>query len=158
MNRRTLLVSILVPLVAVVATAKSTNHVPKANTHAAVKKYVEQAAAIVKAHGPSCATFASSSWRSGDYYIFVLDGKDKLVCHPNAGLIGKAQADIVNAKGDKVGVRLVEMARGTGKGWVDYSWPRPGESKESSKSSYVMGVKGPGGKHYVVGAGGYDLK
>ncbi len=78
--------------------------------------------------------------------------------HPNAALIGKPQNDIINSKGERVGERITKMNMGGGKGWVDYLWTRPGKTAEEMKSSYVMGVTGPDGKHYSVGAGAWDLK
>lgn len=159
MNRSRIFLSIAACFVAsIVIAADSMSHVPKANTRDAVAAYVQDAAKIVQKSGPSCETFASKEWRSGDYYIFVLGPDDKLLCHPNPAMVGKAQADITNSKGDKVGEKILKMGTADGKGWVDYLWARPGKTEEEPKSSYVMGVKGPDGKHYVVGAGGYDLK
>ena len=45
-----------------------------------------------------------------------------------------------------------------GHGWVNYVWPRPGQTTPSPKSTYVVRVIGPDGKRYIVGSGGYDLK
>jgi len=159
MNRSRFLLSVAACVVtpAVIA-ASPMAHVPKTNTRRAVRAYVQDASKIVKKSGPSCATFESKEWRSGDYYIFVLGPDDKTLCHPRAEEIGKAQADIVNAKGDKIGERIVKTGKGNGKGWVDYLWTRTGKTTEEPKSSYVMGVTGPDGKHYIVGAGGYNLQ
>jgi len=158
MSRRWILVSILVCFTATIAFAAGATHVPKANTKKAVAAYVQEAAKVVQKSGPSCATFASSDWKSGDYYIFVVGPDQKLVCHPKADMVGKPYDQIVNAKGDKVGERIVKMGMAGGKGWVDYLWPKPGQTVEEPKSSYIMGVTGSDGKHYVVGAGAWDLK
>jgi signal transduction histidine kinase len=159
MNRSRILISIAVCFVAGIAIAADTmSHVPKTNTRDAIAAYVQGAAKIVQKSGPSCETFASKEWRSGDYYIFVLGPDEKLLCHPNPDMVGKLQSEITNAKGDKVGEWILKAGTGEGKGWVDYLWARPGQTAEVPKSSYVMGVKGPDGKHYIVGAGGYDLK
>jgi methyl-accepting chemotaxis protein len=159
MNRSRILLLVSVCVIAIVAIAAApVSHVPKANTRDALIAYVKDAAAIVQKSGPSCDAFASPEWRSGDYYIFVLGPDDKLVCHPKADMIGKLQSDIVNSIGDKVGERILKMGMADGKGWVDYLWARPGKTNEEPKSSYVMGVMGPDKKHYIVGAGAYDLK
>jgi len=159
MNRSRILLLLSICVIAIVAIAAApASHVPKANTRDALIAYVKDAAAIVQKSGPSCDTFASPEWRSGDYYIFVLGPDDRLVCHPKADMIGKPQSDIVNSKGDKVGERIVKMAMADGKGWIEYFWARPGKTDEEPKSSYVMGVIGSDKKHYVVGAGAYDLK
>ena len=140
------------------ATLFAKSYVPKANTRAAIKSYVQSAAKVVAKHGPSCDTFKTKEWMDGDYYIFVTGPDEKLVCHPNATMVGKDNADIVDANGKKVGTDLIAAAKQKGGGWTDYVWPRPGQDKPVPKSSYSMLVNGPDGKAYVVGAGGYELK
>lgn len=146
--------------VCVVATAllAATSHLPAANTRAAIRKYVEDAAAVVHKSGPSCATFASPEWRGHGYYVFVLGPDDKLVCHPNPAFIGVSQAQIVNGRGQKVGEMIVAKGKGNGAGWVDYYWVPEGKKTEELKSAYVVGVTGSDGKHYTVGAGGFNVK
>jgi len=41
-----------------------------------------------------------------------------------------------------------------GLGWIDYMWPKPGESKPSKKSSYIKKVK-VGEETFIVGSGLY---
>lgn len=41
--------------------------------------------------------------------------------------------------------------------WFHYVWYKPGESKESWKSAYMVRTKAPSGKVYVVACGLYDL-
>jgi signal transduction histidine kinase len=143
-------------LLAILVTAAT--HLPKANTRAEVQRYVEEAAKLVQRHGPACVLLASPAWRSNDYYIFVDGPNDNILCHANAAMIGKAPSTFVNSKGEKVGVMITAKAHGNGKGWVDYFWLPPGKKTEELKSSYVMGITGPDGKHYIVGAGGFNLK
>lgn len=156
MLRRSASVTLLVLLVCAAAVASNT---PAANTHAAVKAYVEAAAKMVAAKGPDCAALKSSDWMAGDYYIFVVGPDDRTLCHPNPQLIGKPVSEIIDPNGKKVGEALVAAAKSAaGHGWVDYVWARPGQKTPEPKSSYVVLVKGPDGKNYVVGAGGYNLK
>ena len=157
MNRFRILVPIICVVALVLISAAPAGHVPKANTKDAVMAYVKDAAAVVQKNGPSCTTFATSEWRSGDYYIFVEGPGDMILCHPKQELVGKPASTIVNSTGDKIGERLSKMGMLDGNGWLDYLWPRPGQTKEEMKSTYVMGVTGPGGKHYIVGAGGWGL-
>jgi len=155
MSRKILALALSVFLGASVLSAAS--YVPKSNTRPAIKKYVRAAANYVHKHGPSCDEFAEKQWRSGDYYVFVDDSDGKALCHPNKDIIGKPASEIVDSNGKKVGIDLVETAK-KGGGWVDYVWPRPGTTKPVPKSSYAMSVKGPDGKTYYVGSGGYELK
>lgn len=133
------------------------NHVPMAATRDAVMAYVRDAATVVQKNGPSCDTFAKPEWRSADYYIFVSGPDNKLICHANAAMVGKATADIVNKSGDHVGDKITKMGAANGSGWVEYMWPPRAGAAEEMKSTYVTGVTGPHGKHYVVGAGAFRM-
>ena len=147
---------VIVAVAGAVFASPAPSHVPKANTRAAVQAYVQDAAKVVAKSGPSCATFAAPEWKSGDYYIFVAGPDNKTICHPSAAVVGKTMDQIVNAKGDKVGDRINKAAM-TG-GWADYLWARPGQKTEEPKSTYAVRVKGPDGKEYLVGSGGWNLK
>jgi cytochrome c len=132
---------------------------PGANTRDAVMSYVNNAANVVAKSGPSCDTLSQPVWRSGDYYVFVVGPDNRIICHPNAQLIGKMQSDIVDVNGMRVGDALgAAAASAAGHGWVDYVWPRPGTTTPVAKSTYVTRVTGPDGKMYMVGGGGYQLQ
>lgn len=154
MSRNRLSVGLVILFLATPILAKS--HVPAQNTHAAIEKYVHEAASLVAAKGPDCAALGSADWKGGDYYVFVVGPDNKLICHPT--LAGKSANDIVDTKGTKVGLALIEAGKKKGGGWVEYVWPRPGTTVPVPKSSYALEVKGPDGKSYNVGAGGYELK
>jgi signal transduction histidine kinase len=157
LRRYALVLSIGLLLVSTVATAGS--YVPKVNSREAVKKYVEAAAKVVAERGAdACATLSTTEWRGGDYYILVAGPDGTVLCHPSDDLIGKPQAGVINSRGEKVGEMVEKMVAEKGKGWVEYYWKRSGRSEEEIKSTYVMGVSGPDGKVYTVGAGGWDLK
>lgn len=132
---------------------------PSANTHDAIMSYVNNAASVVAKNGPSCDTFSQPAWRSGDYYVFVVGPDNRILCHPNAQLIGKPQSDIVDVNGVRVGDALTSAASSpAGHGWAEYVWPRPGTTTPVPKSTYVTRVTGSDGKAYMVGGGGYELK
>lgn len=150
-------ISVLLVLALLVGCASSMT--PRANTREGVMAYVNQAAALVAKRGPSCDTFKSSSWMAGDYYVWVVGPDDRLICHPNADLVGRSQSEILDAKGMRLGEALSAAGNSAqGHGWVDYVWPRPGQTTPEPKSAYVTRVTGPDGTTYVVGAGGYSLK
>ncbi|MGZ4808435.1 MAG: cache domain-containing protein [Thermoanaerobaculia bacterium] len=158
MNRSRIFAAVVLCLLAAaIIIAAPASHLPKTNTRAALMTYVGDAAAIVQKSGPSCATFASPEWRGGDYYVFVLGPDDKLVCHPRPDMIGKDSGEITNKSGDKVGDKIVAMGKGSNKGWVEYLWAKSGKTDEELKSTYVMGITGADNKHYIVGAGAWDL-
>lgn len=132
---------------------------PGVNTRDAVMSYVNSAANVVSKNGPSCDKFSSSSWMSGDYYIFVVGPDGRVLCHPNAQIVGMMESDIVDVNGMRVGDALsAAAATPAGHGWVNYVWPRPGTTTPMAKSTYVTRVTGPDGKVYMVGGGGYQLQ
>lgn len=156
MSRRVFSLVLSLLLCASVVAAKS--YTPKSNTRDAIKAYVKSAAKVIAKSGPSCDLFKSKDWMAGDYYVFVTGPDERVVCNPNASMVGKPNSDIVDANGKKVGTELLKAAGKRGGGWVEYVWPRPGQTTPVPKTSYAMRVKGPDGKWYVVGSGGYELK
>jgi dipeptidyl aminopeptidase/acylaminoacyl peptidase len=133
---------------------------PRAATHAEVVDYVNRAASLVSKNGMSCEAFAAPGWFSGDWYVFVFGADQKTLCHPaQPAMVGRSAGDLVDPSGKRFGELMMSAANGTeGHGWVDYVWPRPGESKPVAKSAYVTSVTAPDGQKYVIGAGGYELK
>ena len=154
MSRARIILSIAVFSIASVLSAKSMT--PKHNTRADIKKYVDEAAKVVAKRGADCTALASTDWRNGDYYLFVSGQDHRLLCHPSAALVGTMDTDIVDSKGKHVGEEFNRVAAKGG--WVDYVWPRPGTTEPVAKSTYVRRVQGPGGKWYMIGAGGYEVK
>jgi hypothetical protein len=136
------------------------SNTPRAATHGEVAAYVGRAAALVGKNGASCEAFSAPSWFNGDWYIFVFGPDQKALCHPaQPAMVGKSASEIVDPNGKRTGDLLIAAANGAqGHGWVEYVWPRPGQSKPVPKSAYVVAVTGPDGKKYVVGSGGYELK
>jgi signal transduction histidine kinase len=57
-----------------------------------------------------------------------------------------------------IGELLIEVASSKeGRGWIHYRWPKPGQLAPSWKSTYVMKVKNPSGKAFIIGSGAYDM-
>lgn len=132
---------------------------PRANTRDEIVNYVNHAAALVAKSGPSCDTLKQPQWMSGDWYVFVQEMDGRLLCHANAQMVGHNASEIVDANGKHVGDAIRAAASGPeGHGWVDYVWPRPGQTTPVPKSAYAVRVNGPDGKTYVVGAGGYEVR
>lgn len=139
--------------------ASSSSMVPAHNTREDVAGYVNRAAAVVAQHGPSCETFKQPDWMSGDWYIFVVGPDDRIICHPTTSLVGRMNNEVVDANGKNIGNAITAAANApAGHGWVDYVWPRPGQTTPVPKSTYAVRVIGPDGKQYIVGSGGYELK
>ncbi|AFM27516.1 cache domain-containing protein [Desulfomonile tiedjei] len=78
-----------------------------------------------------------------DLYIFVLSMDNVMLAHPfNPGLIGKNFSDHKDSNGKFVFQEFKKVVNGKGEGWVDYTWPKPGEQGEFPKSAYVKKVHG----------------
>src|SRR5260370_41895634 len=135
---------IRVGVFATAAMAKS--NVPTANTHAAIKSFVQQAAKVVAKKGPSCETFTSTDWKGGDYYIFILGPDDKIVCHPNPSLVVNMNSEGVDATGKTIDVEIAANARTKGGGWTENVSPRPETTTpQVPKRTYSTTAKRPDG-------------
>ena len=151
----------LVPVFAFLSVACASSFVPTTSSSADLTRYVNEAARLVQEKGVSaCSAFHESRWRAGEYYIFVTSAETNVtVCHPvRDDLVGQDQTDLQDADGRYFIREMLAVANGPeGRGWVDYSWARPGETTPSRKSAYVVRVTGPDGRAYVVGSGAYGV-
>ena len=90
-----------------------------------------------------------------DAYIFVLDASGVELVNPAfPNLEGR---NLLHQKDtqDKEFVRdMLSVVETSGSGWVDYMWPKPGESVSTQKSTYVSKAK-MGNKWVLVGCGVY---
>jgi cytochrome c len=130
-----------------------------------VVQRVQQAAQDVAKSGEAgLATFSSknatSVWK--DSYTFVLScegGTAVTVAHPiRPELRGKPTAQIVTfgpKSGEQIAADFCTAGRQPHGGWVEYNFPKPGETEVMRKVSYVLAAQGT---PYVVGAGLYDEK
>ena len=131
---------------------------PRANTRDEIVAYVDRAVGVVQREGAgACETLAKPEWRTGEWYIFVLDAEGRTVCHPIPRQIGAPVQDLVDANGKRFGDEFMSAAAEVGGGWVEYVWPRPGETTPLPKLSHVRRVVRPGGETFVVGSGGHEL-
>ncbi len=152
---------ILVIAAVLLCAACAASFVPKTNSSAELTRYVDEAARLVQKRGVSaCSAFHEPRWLAGEYYIFVTSAETNVtVCHPiRDDLVGRDQTDLRDADGKYFIREMLAVASGAeGKGWVDYAWPKPGETEATQKAAYVVSVVGPDGKRYVVGSGAYGV-
>jgi cytochrome c len=74
----------------------------------------------------------------GDLYVMVYDMNGLNKAHgSNPKLIGKNLIDIKDANGVFIVQKFIEVAKGSGKGWVDYKWPNSVTKAVEAKSTYV---------------------
>ncbi len=120
---------------------------------------VEKAAARVNAQGKAAfdeLRKKGSEWFEGETYLFSYDGKGNVLLNPafpkREGTNVSGQTD---AKGKKFHDLMLETARTKGSGWVDYMFPRPGQTTPSHKWTYVKRVTIDGAPG-LIGAGYYE--
>ncbi|WP_235007824.1 cache domain-containing protein [Caballeronia humi] len=96
-----------------------------------------------------------SEWFHGTTYLFVYDMNSKVLLNPafpaREGTMVTGQKD---ANGKLFHDALIETAADKGSGWVDYMFPKPGQSTPSHKWTYVKSVK-IDGEAGLVGSGFY---
>jgi signal transduction histidine kinase len=88
-------------------------------------------------------------------YVFVIDSNGVELVNPAfPNLEGRNLLDLVDAGGDRPIREMFKVAESPGFGWVDYMWPKPGESVATQKSAYVSKAKLED-KWLLVGCGVY---
>lgn len=119
---------------------------------------VKNAVGQIEKHG--AAAFPIFHDRTGPFiakneYIFVFDMNGvELVLPPFPNLEGRNLLDMRDTQGKQPIREMLELVQARGAGWVDYMWPKPGESVSTQKSAYVTKAK-MGDQWVLVGSGLY---
>ncbi|MCP3940332.1 MAG: hypothetical protein GY710_02485 [Desulfobacteraceae bacterium] len=122
-------------------------------TAAAKLLEAEGDAAIAKIKDPN----GEFRFADGKGYIWIHNLDGIMIMHPiKPSLDGKALLQIRDVNGVYLFAAMNELVEEYGKGWIPYSWPKPGQKDPSPKISYCVLVK-HGDKDYVAGAGMYDV-
>ena len=85
------------------------------------------------------AAFAdpNGGFRDRDLYVFCIDMEGVLLSQPiKPELVGKNMFNF-NKYGDLLFQDMIAVAKASGTGWVDYSWPYPGTDEIRPKTSYI---------------------
>ncbi|MFD2112339.1 cache domain-containing protein [Thiorhodococcus fuscus] len=99
------------------------------------------------------AAFAAEDggFKEKDLYVFCMDMDGVMLSHAmKPELVGKNLLDF-NKYGDTLFKNMIEVAKTSGEGWVDYKWPYPGSDEIREKTSYVMTNDGG----FFCGVGAY---
>jgi signal transduction histidine kinase len=90
-----------------------------------------------------------------DAYIFVFDSNGIDLVNPGfPNLEGRNLLDLKDSHGKQLIREMFKVVQTRGSGWVDYMWPKPGESVSTQKSAYVTKAK-IGDQWMLVGCGVY---
>lgn len=89
-----------------------------------------------------------------DSYVFLMDLDGKMLAHPVKPELTEKEHLLleVDPNGKALFVHFVNLAKNQGEGWVDYLWPKPGETIPSKKVTYIYRIPGT---EYFLGAGIY---
>lgn len=90
-----------------------------------------------------------------DAYIFVIDTNGVELVNPGfPSLEGRNVMDVKDAKGKPLVQEIFRSVKENGSGWVEYFWPKPGQSASSLKSAYVRKAR-IGSGWVIAGCGVY---
>jgi methyl-accepting chemotaxis protein len=126
---------------AMVSLANAQQAPPTTEKAKQVETLVDKAAALIDKEGK--AAFAEfrvkdSEWFHGDTYLFVYDLKSDVLLNPafpaREGTKVTGQKD---ANGKLFHDAIIQTAETRGSGWVDYRFPKPGQTQPSQKWAYV---------------------
>lgn len=119
---------------------------------------VDAASALIEKEGEGA--FAAIRDKAGpfmflDTYVFVdsPDGKE-LVNGAFPNIEGRNLMDYKDSNGKYIVRDYINLALTRGAGWIDYLWPKPGQSEPSRKHAYVRKAK-YGDEIFIVGSGAY---
>ncbi|HNR07331.1 MAG TPA: cache domain-containing protein [Saprospiraceae bacterium] len=90
-----------------------------------------------------------------DAYIFVINEQGVDLVNPGfPNLEGRNIMDLKDTRGKYLIREMFRLVEAEGAGWVDYMWPKPGESVSTQKSTYVTRAR-MGNQSVLVGCGVY---
>ncbi|MBI4799427.1 MAG: cache domain-containing protein, partial [Desulfarculus sp.] len=90
---------------------------------------------------------------AGDQYFWINDFGPRMIMHPfNPKLDGTDLSNNQDPDGKRLFMEMVRVCREKGEGFVDYKWPKPGQTVPAPKVSYVKALPG---WQWIVGSGIY---
>lgn len=93
---------------------------------------VKNAVGQIEQHGPAAFSLfhnPTGPFLAKDAYIFVFDRKGVDLVNPAfPNLEGRNLLELKDTHGKQVIREMLEVVQTRGSGWVDYMWPKPGES------------------------------
>ncbi len=155
---REVLVCAAFVMLAMVNPVNSQESPPASDQTTRIEAIVNKAAALVETRGK--AAFAEfrkrdSEWWFGNTYLFIYDKDFNVLLNP---AFPKREGTNVHGQTDVNGTpfhdEFMSVVQSKGSGWVDYMFPKPGQTQPSLKWSYVKAVKINEGTG-LIGAGFY---
>lgn len=142
--------------VMIASTAYSQEAPPPSDQAKRIEDLVNRAAALVDQRGRAAFDEfrkPDSQWWSGNTYLFAYDDHLNVLLNPafpkREGTNPHGEKD---ANGKMFHDEFLKKVQTSGAGWVDYMFPKPGQTQPSHKWSYVKGFK-VDGMAGLIGAG-----
>ncbi len=154
----TVLLCVSLGLLGTASRAFSQQSPPPSEQVKRIEALVNKAATLIESKGK--AVFPEfrkqgSEWWFGETYLFAYDTKlNVLLVAAFPQNEGKNQTGKTDAKGKLYHDEFVKVVQSKGAGWVNYMFPKPGQTEPSEKWSYVKAVN-IDGTPGLVGAGFY---
>ena len=133
------------------------NQAGQAQRKETVKALVVDAASLIEDNGENAFSELrqnGTKWVNGDTYVFVTSTNGtRLVYPPDPSIEGQDTSSLVDYTGKPIGRQFISIATSNeGEGWIEYLWPKSGETESSIKQAFIKGVAF-GGQSYLVGSG-----
>ncbi len=118
---------------------------PQSEQAKQVEALVNKAAAHIDKNGKAIFSefrTKDSEWFHGDTYLFVYDLKSNVLF--NAAFPAREGTNTTGQKdadGKLFHHEFIKMAESKGSGWVDYMFPKPGQTQPSRKWAFVKAVQ-----------------
>lgn len=118
-----------------------------AATQEEAKAMVEKAYAYLQEKGKDDAypefSNPKGQFVKGDLYVFVLSLKGvNLADGGNPGFVGQNHIGLKDTNGKYFIKAMIQTARTSGTGWVDYMWLNPATKQIQAKTTYVRRIEG----------------
>jgi signal transduction histidine kinase len=107
------------------------------------RSMVRKAIHFYKSNGKEKVLEAISGgkFKMGELYVFAYDLEGVLIAHPvNKALIGKNLSDVPDDAGKLFRKEILEKAKASGSGWVDYKYKNPKTDKVEDKVTYFKKI------------------
>lgn len=106
------------------------------------KAMVEKAVAYTLANGKEKAlkefNTPSNQFVKGELYVFAYDLTGTIIAHPiNSKLVGMNVLGTPDVDGKFYRKEIIELAKKSGDGWVDYKYKNPKSGKIEQKTTYL---------------------
>jgi signal transduction histidine kinase len=156
------MLNIMIRFLMIVVLMSVFGNIASAKEATELEQFVKRGAVLIAEKGDKAFDAfrqKESKWFYGDRYVFVWDMNGlRYVYPPDKQREGEQVRGIKDADGKPIGELFIEVASSKEKqGWVHYRWPKPDQLAPSWKSTYVMKVKNPSGKAFIIGSGAYDM-